>query len=68
MLNFNENVLPYISFYSGSTYSTAYNSYNVCDRSKLFAVLKLPVDCLLGSWYFHLKCIISSQNETKNIQ
>ena len=43
---FNENVLPYKIFYSGSTYSESYNSYNFCDRSKLFAALNLPVNCL----------------------
>ena len=47
--------LPYKTFYSGSSYSAAYNSYNFCDRNKLFAVLNLPVNCPLGSWYFDIK-------------
>ena len=51
MLNFNENVLPYKTFYSGS----AYNSNNFCERSKLFAVLHLPANCQKESWYYELK-------------
>ena len=43
--------LCYKTFDRGSSYSTAYNSYNFCHRSKLLAVLKLPVNCLLWSWY-----------------
>ena len=33
----------------------AYNSYNFCANSKLFADLKLPVYWLLCSWYSDLK-------------
>ena len=39
MLNFNERYFLYETFYSGSSYSAAYNSYNFCDRSKPFAVV-----------------------------
>ena len=46
--------LPYNTLYSGSSYS-ADNSYNFCDRSKLFAVLNLQVNCFLRSWYCGLK-------------
>ena len=38
-----------------TSHGPAYNSFNFCDRSKLFAVLNLPVNCLLGSWYCYLK-------------
>ena len=47
--------LPYKTFYLGSSYSAAHSSYHFCDRSKLFAVLNLPVNCLLGSWYCDVK-------------
>ena len=40
---------PFNTFYSESSYSAAYNSYNLCDRGKLFAVLNLPVNCLVES-------------------
>ena len=43
MLIFNERYLLYKTFYSGSSYSAAYNSYNFCDRSKLLAVLNFPI-------------------------
>ena len=46
---------PYKTFYSGSSYSAAYNSYNFCDKSKLFAVLNLPNISRLESWCFDLK-------------
>ena len=49
MLNFNERYLLYKTFYSGSSYSAAYNSYNFCDRSKLFAVLNLPIIDFYGN-------------------
>ena len=47
--------LLYITFSSGSSYSTAYNSWNFCDRSKLFAILKWSVNCLLETCYINLK-------------
>ena len=43
--------LIYITFYLGLSYSTAYNSWNFCDRSKLFAVLEWSVNCLLNLKY-----------------
>ena len=46
--------LPYYIF-NISSYSEAYNSYNFCDRRKLFAVLNLHVNRLLWSWYCDLK-------------
>ena len=57
--------LPYNTFCSESSYSAAYTSYNFCNRSKLFAVLNLPVLCLVESWYFVFKiCIKSLSNES----
>ena len=47
--------LLYITFYSGSSYSTAYNSWNFFDRSKLIAVLEWSVNCLLEICYINLK-------------
>ena len=47
--------LPYKTFHSGSSYSAANNSYNFCHRSKLFAVLNFPVNCLVWSLYGDLK-------------
>ena len=47
--------LPYTTFYSGSSCSAAYNSYNFCDKCKLFAVLNLPVNSLSWSWRSDLK-------------
>ena len=49
--------LPYNTFYARSSYSTAYNYYNFCDRRKLFAVLNLPVNCPVRSWYCDLKYV-----------
>ena len=46
--------LPYIMFSSGLSYSTAYNSKSVCDKSKLFAVLKWSVICRSEACYFNL--------------
>ena len=47
--------LLYKTFYSGPSYSAAYNSYNFCDRRKLVAVFNLRVICRLESWCFDLK-------------
>ena len=47
--------LPYKTLYSVSSYSAVYNPYNFYDRSKLFAVLDLPVNYPLELWYFDLK-------------
>ena len=55
----------YITFSSGSSYSTAYNSWSYCDRSKLFAVLEWPLNCLLETCYFNLKYVLKKlSNET----
>ena len=43
------------SFYLGSSYSTAYTYTSMCDRNKLFAVLKYKVNCLLGTCYLKYK-------------
>ena len=50
--------LLYITFSSGLSYSTAYNSLSFCDRSKLFAVLEWSVHCLLETCYFYLKYVL----------
>ena len=50
--------LPYITFSSGLSYSTAYNSLSFCDRSKMFKVLKWSVNCLLETCYFNLKHLL----------
>ena len=55
----------YIMFSSGSSYSTAYNSWSYCNRSKLFAVLEWSVNCLLETCYFNLKYVLKKlSNET----
>ena len=46
-LIFNANVLSLRNVASGLIYSSAYNSQGFCDRTKLFAVLKSSVNCLL---------------------
>ena len=57
--------LPYITFSSGFSYSTAYNSVSSCDRSKLFAVLEWSVNCLTGTCYFNPKYLWKKlSNET----
>ena len=57
--------LLYITFSSGLSYSTAYNSWNFCDRGKLFAVLEWSVNCPLETCYFNLKYVlIKLSNET----
>ena len=57
--------LLYITFSSGSSYSTAYNSWSFCDRNKLFAVLEWSVNCLSETSYFNLKYILKKiSNET----
>ena len=59
--------LPYITFSSGLSYSTAYNSFSFCDRSKLFAVLEWSVNCLLETCYFNLKRLLKKyQNKLFN--
>ena len=55
----------YITFSSGSSYSTAYNYLSYCDRSKLFAVLEWSVNCLSETCYFNLKYVFKKlSNET----
>ena len=54
----NENVLPLLTFSSGLSYSAAYDSSRLCDRSKLFVGLKWPINCLLGACYFYLKYLL----------
>ena len=52
-------------FSSGSSNSTAYNSWSLCDRSKLFAVLEWSVNCILDTCYFNLKYVLKKlSNET----
>ena len=53
--------LLYITISSGLSYSTAYNSWNICDRSKLFAVLEGSVNCLLETCYFNLKYVLNKK-------
>ena len=55
LLNFHEKAFTFKTLYQGSSYATAYNSYNVFDSNKMLAFLKLPVNCLLGSWYYDIK-------------
>ena len=50
--------LLYIMFSSGFSYSTAYNSWSFCDRSKLFAVLEWSV--LSETCYFNLKYVLKN--------
>ena len=52
--------LLYITISSGLSYSTAYNSWSFCDRSKLFAVLEWSVNCLLETYYFNLKYVLKN--------
>ena len=47
-----------ITFSSGSSYSTAYNSWSFCDRSKLFAVFEWSVNSLSEICYFNLKYVL----------
>ena len=57
--------LLYITFSLGSSYSTAYNSWTLCDRSKLFAALKWSVNSLLETCYANLKYALKKlSNET----
>ena len=44
--------LLYITLSSGSSYSTAYNSWNFYDKSQLFAVFEWSVNYLLDTCYF----------------
>ena len=50
--------LPYITFSSGLSYSTAYNSWSFFDRSKLFVILEWSVNCLSVTCYFYLKYLL----------
>ena len=57
--------LLYITFSSGSSYSTAYNSWSFCNRSLLLAVLEWAVNCLSEICYFNLKYALKKlSNET----
>ena len=57
--------LPYVTFSSGLSYSTAYNSYSFCDKSKLIAALEWSVNCLLETCYLNLKYLLKKlSNET----
>ena len=57
--------LPYITFSSGLSYSSAYNSSSICDKCKLFAVLEWSVNCLTETCYFNLKYFLRKlSNET----
>ena len=46
--------MPWL-IYLGSSYSTAYTYKSMCDRNKLFEVLKYKVNCLLGTRYLIYK-------------
>ena len=59
--------LPYITFSSRLSYSTAYNSYSFCDRSKLFAVLEWSVNCLSETFIFLSKIVIEKVIKRKNL-
>ena len=50
--------LLYITFSSGLSYSTAYNSWSFCDRSKLFAVLEWSVNCFSETCYLNLEYVL----------
>ena len=50
--------LLYITFSSGLSYSTAYNSWSFYDRSKLFAVLEWSVNFLLETCNYNLKYVL----------
>ena len=52
-----KKILLYITFSSGLSYSTAYNSCSFCDRSKLFAVLEWSVNLHLDTCYLNLKYV-----------
>ena len=52
--------LLYKTFSSGSSYSTANNSWSVCDRSKLLAVLECSVNFLLKTCYFILRYVLKN--------
>ena len=55
MLYFKMKRFPfYITFSSGSSYSTAFNSWSFCDRSKLFAFFEWSVNCLSETCHFNL--------------
>ena len=57
--------LLYITFSSGSSYSTSYNSWSFCDRGKLFEVLEWPVNCLSETCFFNKKYVLKKlSNET----
>ena len=66
MLYFKMKRFPfYITFSSGSSYSTAYNSWSFCDRSKLFAFLEWSVNCLSETCHINLKYVLKKlSNET----
>ena len=66
MLHFKiKKFLLYITFSSGSSYSTAYNSWSFCDRSKLFAIFEWSVNRLSETCYFYLKHVLNKlSNET----
>ena len=54
-----------ITFSSGLSYSTAYNSWSFCDRRKLFAVLEWSVNCPSETCYFDLNYLLEKiSNET----
>ena len=61
-----KRVLPYITFSSGLSYSTAINSKSFCDRSKLFAVLEWSVNFLSKSCYLILKYLLNYQMKLFN--
>ena len=50
--------LLYITFSSGSSYSTAYNFWSFCDRSKLCVVLEWSVNVVSETCYFNLKYVL----------
>ena len=52
--------LLYITFSSRSSYSTPYNSWSFCERSKLFAVLECSVNCPLETCYFVLRYVLKN--------
>ena len=52
--------LLYITFSSWLSYSTAYNSWSFCDKSKLFAVLEWSVNCLSETCCFDLKYVLKN--------
>ena len=57
--------LLYITFTSGSSYSTDYNSWSFCNRSKLFAVLEWSVNGLLETCFLNRRYVLKkSTNES----